>query len=301
MKIFALPGNSMLVHGIVRHLEAEPGDFTVRRFPDGESYVRLLCDVEGQQAVVVCTLFQPDDKILPLYYLTKLLKDSGAQSVTLVAPYLSYMRQDKVFNPGEAVTSDYFAVLLSSFVDRLITIDPHLHRHGSMSEFYTIPCKVIHAAPLLSDWIRQNVVNPVIVGPDSESEQWVSEVAQKAGAPFLVLEKVRRGDHDVDVSTPVVEPYASHTPVLVDDIISTANTMIETVKHLRAKGMAPPVCIGVHPVFAGNAFDDLVAAGAAGVISCNTIQHPSNRIDVAEILATAISEYYQPIIRHGKK
>ena len=290
MKIFALPGNTVLARGIARHLDAELGAFTLRRFPDGESYVRLLCDVEGQQAVVVCTLFQPDDKILPLYYLSRLLKDSGAQSVTLVAPYLAYMRQDKVFNPGEAVTSEYFAALLSSAVDRLITIDPHLHRHVSMSEIYTIPCKAIHAAQLVSDWIRQNVVNPVLIGPDSESEQWVSEVAAKAGAPFLILEKVRHGDHDVDVSKPVVEPYSNHTPVLVDDIISTAHTMIETVGHLRVAGMAAPVCIGVHPVFAGNAYDDLVMAGAAEVVSCNTIQHSSNRIDVSELLAMAISE-----------
>lgn len=290
MKIFALPGNTVLARDITCHLDAELGAFTVRHFPDGESYIRLLCDVEGQQAVVVCTLFQPDDKILPLYYLSRLLKDSGAQSVTLVAPYLAYMRQDKVFNPGEAVTSEYFAALLSSAVDRLITIDPHLHRHDSMSELYTIPCKAVHAAPLLSDWIRQNVVNPVIIGPDSESEQWVSEVAANAGAPFLVLEKIRRGDRDVDVSKPVVEPYSSHTPVLVDDIISTAHTMIETVGHLRVAGMAAPVCIGVHPVFAGNAYDDLVMAGAAEVVSCNTIQHSSNRIDVSELLAMAISE-----------
>lgn len=279
-----------MARNITRHLGAELGAFTVRHFPDGESYVRLLCDVEGQQAVVVCTLFQPDDKILPLYYLSRLLKDSGAQSVTLVAPYLAYMRQDKVFNPGEAVTSEYFAALLSSAVDRLITIDPHLHRHVSMSEIYTIPCKAIHAAQLVSDWIRQNVVNPVLIGPDSESEQWVSEVAAKAGAPFLILEKVRHGDHDVDVSKPVVEPYSNHTPVLVDDIISTAHTMIETVGHLRVAGMAVPVCIGVHPVFSGNAYDDLVGAGAAEVVSCNTIQHSSNRIDVSELLAMAISE-----------
>lgn len=300
MKIFALPGNTVLARGIARHLDAELGAFTLRRFPDGESYVRLLCEVEKHQAVIVCTLFQPDDKILPLYYLTKLLKDSGAQSVTLIAPYLAYMRQDKVFNPGEAVTSEYFAALLSSVVDRLITIDPHLHRHGSMSELYTIPCKAIHAAPLLSDWIRQNIANPVIIGPDSESEQWVSEVAANAGAPFLILEKIRRGDRDVAVSKPVVEPYSGHTPILVDDIISTAHTMIETVGHLRGAGMAAPVCIGVHPVFAGNAYEDLVAAGAADVISCNTIQHPSNRIDVADMLATVMSAYYQTTIQHGQ-
>ena len=280
----------MLARNIAIHSGAELGTFTVRRFPDGESYVRLLCDVEGRQAAVVCTLFQPDDKILPLYYLSRLLKDSGAQSVTLVAPYLAYMRQDKVFNPGEAITCEYFAALLSSAVDRLITIDPHLHRYSYMSELYTVPCKVIHAAPLLSDWIRQNVVNPVIIGPDSESEQWVSEVAAKAGAPFLILEKVRHSDHDVDVSKPVVEPFSSHTPVLVDDIISTAHTMIETVEHLRVAGMAVPVCMGVHPVFAGNAYDDLIVAGAARVVSCNTIQHPSNCIDVADMLAAAIKE-----------
>lgn len=290
MKIFALPGNTVLARGIMRHMDAELGTFTVHRFPDGESYVRLLCEVKEQQAVIVCTLFQPDDKILPLYYLTKLLKDSGAKSVTLVAPYLAYMRQDKVFNPGEAVTSNYFAALLSSFVDRLITIDPHLHRHGSMSELYAIPCKAIHAAPLVSDWIRQSVVNPIIIGPDSESEQWVSKVAAAANAPFLVLEKVRHSDHEVEVSKPVVVAYQGYTPVLVDDIISTAHTMIETVGHLRVAGMAAPVCIGVHPVFAGSAYDDLIVAGAAQVISCNTIQHPSNRIDVTDMLAMAISE-----------
>ncbi|MBN8679250.1 MAG: ribose-phosphate pyrophosphokinase [Chitinophagales bacterium] len=290
MKIFALPGNTVLARGISRHLDAELGIFTVHRFPDGESYVRLLCEVKEQQTVIVCTLFQPDDKILPLYYLTKLLKDSGAKSVTLIAPYLAYMRQDKVFNPGEAVTSNYFAALLSSFVDRLITIDPHLHRHGSMSELYAIPCKAIHAAPLVSDWIRQNVVNPIIIGPDSESEQWVSKVAAAAESPFLVLEKVRHSDHEVEVSKPAVAAYHGRTPVLVDDIISTAHTMIETVGHLHVSGMVAPVCIGVHPVFAGNAYDDLVVAGAAQVISCNTIQHPSNRIDVAGLLATAISE-----------
>ena len=300
MKIFALPGNTVLARGIARHLDAELGAFTLRRFPDGESYVRLLCDVERQHAVIVCTLFQPDDKILPLYYLARLLKESGAQSVTLVAPYLAYMRQDKLFNPGEAVTSNYFAVLLSSFVDRLITIDPHLHRHSSMAELYTIPCKVIHAAPLLSDWIRQYVANPIIIGPDSESEQWVSEVAAKADAPYLVLKKVRHIDNDVEVSTPVIAAYRGRIPVLVDDIISTAHTMIETVGHLRGAGMAAPVCIGVHPVFAGNAYEDLVAAGAADVISCNTIQHPSNRIDVADMLATVMSAYYQTTIQHGQ-
>jgi len=288
--IFSLPGNEALAEQIAAGIHAETGICIHRQFPDGETYLRIESDVREREAVVVCTLHKPDDKLLPLLFLCQLLRDMGAASVCLVAPYLAYMRQDKRFNPGEAVTSEYFARVLSGAIDRLITIDPHLHRRNSMQEIYSVPCDVLHAAGVISAWIRENIPQALLIGPDSESEQWVSEVARNAGAPSIVLEKIRHGDRDVEVSVPDVEKYKDYTPVLVDDIISTAHTMIETVGHLRAVGMAAPVCIGVHPIFAGNAYDDLVGAGAAEVISCNTIQHPSNRIDVAGMLATAISE-----------
>jgi ribose-phosphate pyrophosphokinase len=194
------------------------------------------------------------------------------------------MRQDKQFNSGEAITSDYFAQLISSFADRIITIDPHLHRRSSMNEIYSIPCNVLHSAKLISSWIKNNIQKPLLIGPDSESEQWVSEVAKVAGAPFIVLQKIRRGDNDVDVSIPQTEKYKDHTPVLVDDIISTANTMIETIGHLKKASMKPAVCIGVHAVFANLAYDNLIKAGAKEVISCNTIFHSTNKIDVSEII-----------------
>lgn len=286
--VYATPGNEDLGRKLADGLQATVGKYSDHRFPDGESYVQVLDNVDGAEAIVVCTLHEPDAKLLPLLFLCRLLKDLNAASVVLVAPYLAYMRQDKRFHPGEAVTSEYFAALLSQYVDRLVTIDPHLHRKHDLSELYSVPAVALHAADLISAHIRSHIPNGLIVGPDSESEQWVAAVAQKAGCPFIVLEKIRVGDREVHVTVPHVAEYRHHTPVLVDDIISTAHTMIETVKRLITAGMRPPVCIGVHAVFAGEAYKLLQQAGVENVITCNTIAHPSNGIDVSDLIVGAL-------------
>lgn len=286
--VFTLPGNEKLGKKIISELNAEKGIYNLHRFPDGESYIRIDSNVQLKEAIIICTLHEPDEKILQLLFLCKLLKELHVKRITLVAPYLAYMRQDKRFNPGEAITSTYFASLISSFVDYLITVDPHLHRRNSLSEIYSIPSQVLHAADHISNWIQKNIENPVLVGPDSESEQWVSEVAKNANAPFIILEKNRKGDRDVEVSIPHLEQFKGCVPVLVDDIISTARTMIETVNHLKYAGMKPAVCIGVHAVFANNAYQELINSGASRIITCNTIEHPSNHIDLSNIIINAI-------------
>ena len=285
---FALPGNESFTKSLAEKCKAEIGNATIRCFPDGETYVKINSDVRNKKVVLICSLNHPDDKLLPLYFLVKTAKDLGAKDICLVAPYLAYMRQDKRFHQGEGITSEYFAKLISFFVDELITIDPHLHRRTSLSEIYSVPTQVLHASNLISDWIKMNIEKPVLVGPDSESEQWVSEVAKNANAPYIVLQKNRRGDRDVEVSIPHLEKFKDHTPVLVDDIISTARTMIETVNHLKEAGMKPPVCIGVHGVFADTAYNDLKNAGAGKIVTCNTIPHETNGIDISDILAKVI-------------
>ena len=129
---------------------------------------------------LVCTLGRPNEKIMPLYFLAKTLRSLEASNITLIAPYLPYMRQDKIFNQGEGLSSRFFASLLSSFLDEIITIDPHLHRLHSMSQIYSIPVRVRHAAAYISEWIKVNVADALIVGPDEESEQWVSDIASLA-------------------------------------------------------------------------------------------------------------------------
>lgn len=281
---FTLPGNEKLADLLIQKEDGEKGNAETHQFPDGETYIRIFSNVKDKEVVIICTLNQPDSKLLPIYFLAKTAKELGVKKVTLVAPYLAYMRQDKVFNPGEAVTSTYFAQLISSFIDTLITIDPHLHRRTSLSEIYSIPTRLGHAANHISAWIKKNIDKPLLIGPDIESEQWVSEVAKNANASYIILTKIRHGDSDVSVSVPAVEQYKEFTPVLVDDIISTGHTMIETINQLKMAGMKPAVCIGVHAIFSGNSFQEIKNSGVKEIISCNTIPHESNRIDISDLL-----------------
>ena len=286
--IFSLPGQTELAEELCERLDAEMGQTIMRRFPDGETYVRVEEPCQGREAIIVCSLNRPDLKVLPLFFLADTLRDLGASRVGLVAPYLAYMRQDVRFKPGEGITSRYFAKMASRHIDWLVTVDPHLHRYDSLDEIYDIPTKVVPAAPLVAAWVANNVDQPVLIGPDVESEQWVGEVARLAGAPSIVLEKVRRGDHDVEVSVPDIHAWNEHTPVLFDDIISTGHTMIETIDHLQKAGMKPPVVLGVHGIFADAAERKLIEAGAEQVITADTVPHPSNTIALGAVIAEAV-------------
>ena len=288
--VFNLPSDEVLAVQLAEELNADVGEFITHEFPDGEMYVRGVTACEGKIAILAADLSRPNSLLLPLLFCIEALKELGAERVILVSPYLPYMRQDKKFKTGEVLTSKIFARLLSDAVSGLVTVDPHLHRYKDLSEIYSIPTKVQHADVLISKWIADNVNNPLIVGPDQESEQWVSKVAAQIGAPYIVLTKIRKGDREVKISVPHFEPYLQHTPVLVDDIISTAQTMIETTGHLINAGYMAPVCVGVHAIFAGNAYADLQSAGAAQIITCNTIHHPSNTIDITSILASGVGD-----------
>jgi ribose-phosphate pyrophosphokinase len=237
----------------------------------------------------VCSLDRPNDKILSLLFAAAAARDLQASKVGLVSPYLAYMRQDRRFKPGEAVTSRQVAHLLSGSFDWLVTVDPHLHRYGSLSEIYSIPTRVIHAAPLIAQWIRMNVQNPLIIGPDSESEQWVAAVAQDADAPYAVLEKIRHGDRNVVIKLGDLDRWKGRAPVLVDDIISSGRTMLETIRLLTAQGRPAPVCLAVHGLFADRA-DVLLAQAGARVVTSNSVPHATNDIDLAPLLAEATSQ-----------
>jgi ribose-phosphate pyrophosphokinase len=282
------PGNESLGESLSQSIYVEQAPLTMRRFPDDETYLRLDVPCRDRDVIVVASLDRPDGKILPLVFLADLARELGARSLVLVAPYLAYMRQDARFNPGEAITSRSFASLLSSRFDALVTIDPHLHRYESLADLYPIETRVIHSAPLIADWIRENVERPLLVGPDSESEQWVAEVASRASAPYLVLDKVRHGDRDVEVAVPDLDRWLDRRPVLIDDIISSGHTMIVTVRELQQTKLAAPVCVGVHAVFASDAYESLASSRADRIVTTNTISHPSNAIDVAGFVGTAL-------------
>ena len=288
----AMPGNRPMASAIAGHLDAEVTSPVMRKFPDGETYLRIDARLHGRFVTVVDTLAHPDSKVVPLLFAADTARDLGAATVGLVAPYLAYMRQDRRFNPGEAITSRTIARLLSAHFDWLVTVDPHLHRYKSLTEIYSIPADVLHAAPLMADWIAKSVRAPFLIGPDSESVQWVGAVAQRIGAPFGVLEKTRRGDRDVEVRLDGAIDLGGRTPVLVDDIVSSGQTMLKAVELLKLRTETAPVCVAVHGIFADGSDERLQAQGAR-LVTANTVPHASNAIDVSGLLADAVRRKLQ--------
>ena len=289
--ICAFPGNAEFAERLRAQLGLDAVRLECRKFPDGESYLRYEEPVAERDVVIVCTLNDPDSKALALLFAARTARELGAACVGLVAPYLGYMRQDRRFRDGEAVTSAHFAALVSAEFDWLVTVDPHLHRRASLGEIYSIPAAAVSASPELAAWIAANVSNPLIVGPDSESEQWAAEVAAACAAPYVVMNKRRLGDRRVEIEAPPLRRWKDRTPVVLDDIVSSARTMALAVERIAEQGLASPVCVAVHGIFCGDALAVLRGAGAARIVTTNTISHPSNSIDVSPIVARQIERF----------
>ena len=289
--VLALPGSETLADGLATSLPAVAGRLEMRPFPDGETYVRVDTPLAGRAVVLAGRLARPDAPLLALWLLAATARDLGARRVGLVAPYLPYSRQDARFRPGEGVTSVYVGRLLSHAIDWLVTVEPHLHRHPTLAAAYDVPATALHAGEPIAAWIGANVERPLVVGPDRESAPGVERIGALAAAPTLVLEKTRRGDRDVRVVVPDVARWRAHTPVIVDDVVSTASTMAEAVRQLRAAGLRAPLCVAVHAVFAGDAERVLADAGAARVVTCDTLAHPTNAIPVLPLITGGVRRH----------
>jgi ribose-phosphate pyrophosphokinase len=287
-RLVAFPSHWPLSDALTNALGIAPIEYVHHRFPDHASLFRIVDKVAGINLLLIADLHDPDPSYLQLILLTETLRDLGAASIGLLAPYLPYMRQDKRFNPGEGVSSRYFAKMLSAHFDWLITVDPHLHRYHVLGEIFSIPTRLVHAAPAIATWIAHSVPDAVLIGPDEESSQWVSDIATRAGFPYEILLKQRRGDEDVEVSLPHPERWRKHTPVLVDDIIASGRTMMAAATHLQHAGLPPSICVAVHGVFSDDALSGLKLAGAADVITTNTVPVTTGRIDISVAVAESL-------------
>ncbi|MBF6024879.1 ribose-phosphate pyrophosphokinase [Lysobacter niastensis] len=290
--LLPFPQQRPMAEAMASTLEARLGRLDWRRFPDGESLVAVDESLSGADVAVIATLRNPDEVSIALRFASATAREFGARSVGLVAPYLAYMRQDTRFHPGEAVSAPLYARFLEESFDWLVTLDPHLHRTPELSTLFRIPAARAAAASAVARWIVEHVPNPVLIGPDSESEQWVSDIAGKGGLPWQVLQKQRHGDREVSVSLPDAAALKGCNPVLVDDIVSSGHTLLETLGHLKALGLPPSVCIAIHAVFSGDAYEQLRNAGASQVVSTNSIPHPSNAIEIAGLLTEACADLF---------
>lgn len=260
----------------------------VHRFPDGESRLTLPPTLPG--AVTLCrSLDRPNDKLVELLLAAATARELGAARVTLVAPYLCYMRQDIEFTPGEAVSQKIVGRLLADHFDAVVTVDPHLHRVATLAEAVPAGSAVaLSAAALFGDYLQQREPDALLVGPDEESAQWLAAAARGHRFETVVCRKLRRGDRDVAIDIPSAR-LAGRAVVLVDDMASTGTTLAVAARQCVDQGARTVDVLVVHGLFVGDAVADLQRAGVRHVWSTDSVLHPTNMLPLAPLLASGMA------------
>ncbi|HEX5310764.1 ribose-phosphate pyrophosphokinase [Aquabacterium sp.] len=264
------------------------------RFPDDELRLRLPVNASGQvdsSLVIYRGLDHPNDKLISLLLAASEARSLGVQRILLVSPYLAYMRQDIAFHPGEVISQKRIGHFLSTLVDGIVTVDPHLHRISRLEEAVPLPYAVtLSGAPALSDWIANQLRSPLLIGPDAESEQWVQSAAARHGWDFGVCTKVRRGDHAVEIELPDLS-VKDREVVLLDDVASSGRTLAVACRLLLNAGAASVDVAVTHALFAHDAQHIIHQAGVRHIWSTDCIPHPSNTITMAPHIAQAVNDW----------
>ena len=282
-----------LAQRLARKLKLEYAGLETGSFPDQETHVRFTKPLKGKRAILVQSLHNPNDSLIELLLAAYTAKEIGAKKVVLVAPYMCYMREDARFHKGEAISAKVIGKIISRAVDELFTIDPHLHRFHDLREVFSIKSTRLSAVGEISKYIKKNFKSPVVIGPDAESYQWAKTVAKPIGCEAAVLEKKRSGmygQRKMKVSMPEGINIKGKQAIIVDDIIGSGQTIIETVKNLKKAGANDISCIAVHGIFAGKAYEKIKKAGCRRIITTNSVAHQSNKIDLSEMISKKIKK-----------
>ena len=260
----------------------------VTHFPDSEIKLRYKVDVKGKEVALVQSFYgNVNECVIEILFAAETARDLGAKKIILVAPYFPYLRQDKRFNPGECISLRTIAQNVDEDFDEVIIVDPHLHRERTLKHIFRIKSHKLTANPLIEDYIKKKIKNPVIIGPDWESYKWAKKVAEKIGCEHAIMEKKRYSARRVEVKLNKQVDIKNKNLIFIDDMISTGNTLIRAIAALRKLGVRKVTCFAVHGILVENALEKLRKAGAT-VITTNTIPNKVAKIDVSDIIVDSL-------------
>ena len=287
--LLGFPDYAAEARNLAEQLHLDYKQVEIHHFPDGES--KLLLPRTLAEHLLICqTLDRPNEKLVELMLAAAAAREMGAKTITLVAPYLCYMRQDKAFQPGEVVSQKVIGRFLADHFDALVTVDAHLHRIKQLSQ--AIPLQLalnLNATGVMARFLQDSCQQPLLVGPDAESEQWVAAIAKESRLDYCIAQKYRLGDRDVDVRLPEYE-FAGRDIVLIDDVASTGHTLEKAATELVRRAAASVSVLVTHALFVDDACSRLEQAGVNNIWSCDSIPHPSNCLSLAPVLATGLRQ-----------
>ncbi len=266
-------------------------EINVHQFPDAESKLTLPIELPSH-VIVYRSLDHPNDKLLEVLLAAGGLREQSVQTLTLVAPYLCYMRQDTAFHPGEIVSQRTIGQLIAEHFDAVLTVDSHLHRIHSLEQ--AVPARIalnLSATQPIANFLQKLFKNPVLLGPDSESQQWVEAIANamsEGSADYCVASKQRVSDAVVEISLPTFN-FSNRHVVLIDDVASTGHTLEKTAQAVLSQAPASLSVLVTHALFVGDALQRLYNTGVDAIWSCDSITHSTNKVALDSVLKQGLS------------
>ncbi len=287
----SLPSSAREAARLASRLGIVAREIEVHRFPDGE--LRVTAGPASATSIIYASLDRPNDKLLAVLFAAEALRRDGAQRLVLIAPYLCYMRQDTAFHQGEAISQKVIGRLLAGTIDRVITVDAHLHRTKNIRDVFPgIEADNLSAMPAVADAWHASGYDPatVVVGPDEESRVWVADLATRLGTVYAVGRKTRHSDRSVDIAFADIKNLAGRPVLIVDDIVSSGGTLMTCAKAVAAAGATVIDAVITHALFPPELVGKLFEAGIRSVKSTDSVPHPTNAIMLDEVLARALAD-----------
>ncbi len=295
MMVLTGTANPELAAGIAEELGQPLCDVTVKRFADGEIFVRIDENVRGRDVFVIQPTNPPAENMLELLLLIDAAKRASAARVTAVVPYFGYARQDRKDQPRVSIAAKLMAnLIVAAGADRLITVDLHQHQ---LQGFFDIPVDHLYAAPAFMEHFRtRELKDVVVVATDVGAAKMARGYAKRLGAGLAIIDKRRPGPNEAEVLN-VVGEVRGRRCVIPDDMVDTAGTMVNAIRALRERGATEVYVIATHALLSGPAVDRLREADVMEVAVTDTVAIPAEKreslpnlavVSVANLLARAI-------------
>ncbi len=293
MLLMSGTANAPLAQEIAGRLGQPLCQVTIRRFADGEIFVKIDENVRGQDVFIIQPTAPPAENIVELLILIDAARRASAARVSAVIPYYGYARQDRKDQPRVAITAKLMANLITTAgADRVLAIDFHQHQ---LQGFFDIPVDHLYAAPVLVQHYRQKRLHkPVIVAPDVGGAKMARGFAKRLEGTLAIIDK-RRPSANVAEVVNVVGEVEDRDCLIVDDLIDTGGTMSEAAHALKRLGARNVYCCATHALLSGPATDRLSSCPADEVAVTNTMVIPEERrfdslkiLSIAQLLAQAI-------------
>ena len=255
----------------------------IKRFPDGDAYVRILDDLKGEDVVVVQTT-HPDEKLIELFLIQDALREMGVGRIITVVPYYGYARQDRLFQKGEAVSARAMARMIEMQSDAVVLVDVH---STLLLGYFSVP--VIHVSSMhpIGEFLKSEGVQ-MVIAPDKGAVERARTAAEVVGCQWDHLEKVRIDGSNVRIAPKNLDVNGMKVAI-VDDIISTGGTIATAAEQLKSQGAASVIAVCTHGLFSGNAMERLRVCDA--VYSCDTLESKRSSISVASAISAELKAF----------